>query len=113
MMLENLLVEADLKIQLNDQHQVRVKSVPNDQQIVLELKIPNVMTGVELLRQARAYSELRQESIDQQFSSANQILAHFNTRLDVVFLNQKLMSVGKGAGRNTIQSLLSAFPLDR
>lgn len=109
-MFENLLVESDLNIQLNDRHQVRLKSVSHESQNVLELKIPNVVAGVELLRQAMSLKDLVPGDLDQRFSQASRLLSDCNTRLDVVFLNQKLVSLGKGASPNAVQKLLSAFP---
>ncbi|WP_373531718.1 hypothetical protein [Vampirovibrio sp.] len=110
MMFENLLIESDLKIQLNDRHQLQLKSVPHESQNILELKIPNVVAGVELLKQAMALKNLVPGDLDQQFSQTSQYLSACNTRVDIVFLNQKLVSLGKGASPNAIQKLLAAFP---
>jgi hypothetical protein len=109
-MFESLLVECDLNIQLNDRHQLQLKSVSHESQNILELKIPNVVAGVELLWQAAAFKPMGSGNLDQQFSQINQLLFNCNTRLDIVFLNQKLVSLGKGASPNAIQKLLAAFP---
>jgi hypothetical protein len=111
-MFENLLVECDLNIHLNDRHQLQLKSVPHESQNVLELKIPSVVAGVELLCQATAFKSMIPGSLDQQFSQISQLLSDCNTRLNIVFLNQKLVSLGKGASPNAVQKLLAAFPPD-
>ena len=112
-MFENLLVQADLDIELNDGQRLRLQSSPSPTLNILELKIPNVVAGVTLLRQAMALGGLSASGLDQQFSQINEGLAQCNTRLDVVFLNQKLVSLGQGATPHVVQKLLAAFPQDR
>lgn len=113
MLFENLLIQADLDIELNNAHRVRLQSSPSSTLNILELKIPNVMAGVALLRQALAWGGLGSSGLDQQVSQLNDWLIHCNTRLDIVFLNQRLVSLGQGASPNVVQKLLAAFPQDR
>lgn len=117
-MFENLLIQADLDIELDNAQRVRLQSATSPDfntpgLNILELKIPNVVAGVTLLRQAMALGGLGSSGLDQRFSQLNQWLARCNTRLDVIFLNQKLGSLGQGASPQVVQQLLAAFPQDR
>ncbi|WP_303674248.1 hypothetical protein [Vampirovibrio chlorellavorus] len=117
-MFENLLIQADLDIELDNAQRVRLQSSPSPDLNapglnILELKIPNVVAGVALLRQAMALSGLATGGLDQRFSQINTGLAQCNTRLDVYFLNQKLVSLGQGGSSQVLEKLLAAFPQDR
>lgn len=106
-MFENLLVESDLEIEFDARHKLKLVSVANEPINVMELKIPNVVVGVALLRQM-----LHLGDPDRQFSRANQLLSALKIRVDVMFLNHKVVSVGHNASKNAFQKLMSAFPLE-
>jgi hypothetical protein len=106
-MFENLLVQSHLRIDLNGKHPFTLESKPNETMNVLELKVPNVMAGVALLRQFSAMGDL-----DQLFSNMNHLLTTVNTRIDVVFLNHTIARLGKDGSKSLKTKLLQSFPLE-